>query len=60
MICRELKLRQIETRRGKDFNTTTLSKIFQDDCYWTGDWYYNKTRTVKPEVHRKRGSERHR
>jgi DNA invertase Pin-like site-specific DNA recombinase len=59
-ICRELKLRQIKTRRGKDFNATTLGKIMADDCYWTGQWYYNKTRTVKPKVHRKRGIERHR
>jgi DNA invertase Pin-like site-specific DNA recombinase len=59
-ICRELKLRGIKTRMGKEFNPTTLAKILQDDCYWTGDWYYNKSRTVKPKVHRKRGIERHR
>jgi DNA invertase Pin-like site-specific DNA recombinase len=42
-ICRELNLRRIKTRMGKDFNATTLGNILQDDCYWTGQWYYITT-----------------
>jgi len=59
-ICRELRLREIKTRRGNDFNATTLGEILRDDCYWTAQWFYNKRNTVKPKKLRKLHIERHR
>lgn len=60
-VCREMLSRGVPSPRGKQWNATFIAKIAHDECYYTGEWFYNKRQAVAPDPKRiRRKGDRHR